>query len=53
MKYENSWLCNYCVGFLLGNYGTVVEGDQDEAERIVMINRPETEVTKYCNNKIR
>lgn len=45
-------LCNFYIEFCLGtNYGTVVDESQDEADRIIMINRPQT--TEYRGNKIR
>lgn len=37
--------------FFSGNYGTVVDGAENEADRIIMINRPQ--VAEYCGNKIR
>lgn len=42
---------NYFLGFFSGNYGTVVDGAENEADRIIMINRPQ--VAEYCGNKIR
>ena len=39
------------LAFLGSNYGTVVDESHEEADRIIMINRPQT--TEYCGNKIR
>ena len=48
---EEMLLCNFNAGFLGSNYGTVVDESHDEADRIIMINRPQA--TEYCGNKIR